>query len=123
MTKKVVTQAANFSAASRYKERGLSCPLFLFFNLLKVVLQNIFTITRIQVFPDSIRNPFARMTVTNDSESNFVSFHHNQANMKPLVGEAFAPLKYNSCEQQFVRKSAQLHGITKLSGEEFSAIE
>jgi hypothetical protein len=58
MTKKVVTQAAKFSAASRYKERGLSCPL-----------------------------------------------------------------KYNSCEQQFVRKSAQLHGVAELSGEEFSAIE
>ena len=73
------------TAEREYKERGTNAPLFLFFNLLKVVLQNIFTITRIQVFPDSIRNPFARMTVTNDSETNLVSFHHNQANMKPLV--------------------------------------
>ena len=69
----------------RYKKREAIAPLFLFFNLLKVVLQNIFTITRIQVFPDSIRNPFARMTITNDSETNLVSFHHNQANMNPLV--------------------------------------
>jgi len=36
--------------------------------------------------------------------------------------EAIAPLKYNSCEQQFVRKSAQLHGVAEFSGEEFSAI-
>jgi hypothetical protein len=37
-------------------------------------------------------------------------------------GRQVAPLKYNSDQQVSCSKCAQLHAITKLSGEEFSAI-
>jgi hypothetical protein len=47
-----------------------------------------------------------------------------------IIGTGFAALGVVVChpfnwsrQQQFVRKSAQLHGVTELSGEEFSAIE
>ena len=37
--------------------------------------------------------------------------------------EVISSLICYSGEQQVIRKSAQLHGVTELSGEEFSAIE
>ena len=58
-----------------------------------------------------------------DDENGRHSSCHKIKIRKYKKREVISSLKYNSCEQQFVRKSAQLHGVTELSGEEFSAIE